>query len=479
MLSPWSTSVPTLSDLEKHKIEDYLSIIGPWQPAYADRATFSFIAIRDGTKLLLSQGHVIYPSGLGTPPTLNVQSPTVCGCAVRMSTLGVDCEHLIEALLSGGLVTPIGTVSLHDGATGHCGISTHFPRYQNDFESTREHVASLTLSWGQHAFTNRQGEFRNDLRTAAAPYDSVTELANELWLKPLRWDMCTLDFSVNSPVAVDLQRSITQGVVNLAILVLRGTDIAGARLGYRVIATGSVVQRRTLAHHELKWADKGHVQVGEVDVDVPSGGVVQCFASYNGQALHHGWVVEAGSFPNVRRLAHEVFDPQLENTRKCLFDSKTLKQDARNLEAGVANLLYMLGFTIDPLFGKPQSDNPDLLAMTPSGDMVVVECTTAGINIEGKLSKLLARTVQLEEKLKSTGNTHIRVLPIIVTALSRKAVTDEQAAIDGRILVVTSEDLEHALNVTLVPQDANAMFEEKWRATHPPEDTLGLAVLQQ
>ncbi|MFA8392374.1 hypothetical protein ACEPUD_19915 [Burkholderia ubonensis] len=466
-----------LNDLERKKVEDYLSVTGPWQAAYGDGATFSFIAVRDGTKLSLVQGHVIYPSGVGTPPTLEVQTPTICGCAVRMSTLGIGSNGFIESLLGEGIKTPIGTVSLRDSDVDRNGISAFFQHYPGEFESTREHTVSLTLSWGQHAFTNRQGEFFNDLRTAAKPYDSVTELANELWLRPIRWDTCTLDFSAHSPVAVDLQRSIAQGVVRLGILVLRGVDVAGARLGYRVIVTGRVVERRTLTHQELTWTDEGRVNVGEIEVPVPPGGIVQCFASYLGQFLHHGWVVEPGSFPNVRRVAHEVFDPQLENTRKCLFDAKTLKQDARNLEAGVANVLYLLGFTVDPLFGKPQSDNPDLIAMTPSGDVVVVECTTAAIDVEGKLSKLLSRTVQLEEKLKSTGNAHVRVLPAIVTSLSRRAITDERAAIDARIVVVTSEDLERALARSIVPQDANAMFEEKWRATHPPEDPLLASVL--
>lgn len=466
-----------LNDLERQKVEDYLSVIGPWQAAYGDRATFSFIAVRDGTKLSLAQGHVIYPSGVVNPPTVEVQTPTICGCAVRMSTLGMGCNGLVEALLGDGIKTPIGTVSLPDDGIDHSGMSAFFPRYPAEFESTREHTVSLTLSWGQHAFTNRQGEFVNDLRTAVKPYDSVTELANELWLKPLRWDTCTLDFSAHSPIAVDLQRSIVQGVVRLGVFVLRGVDVAGSRLGYRVIATGRVVQRRTVTHQELTWTDEGRMSVGEIEVPVPPGGIVQCFASYNGQFLHQGWVVEPGSFPNVRRVAHEVFDPQLENTRKCLFDAKTLKQDARNLEAGVANVLYLLGFTVDPLFGKPQSDNPDLIAMTSSGDVLVVECTTAAIDVEGKLSKLLSRTVQLEEKLKLTGNAHVRVLPVIVTSLSRRAITDEQAAIDARIVVVTSEDLEQALAQSIVPQDANAMFEDKWRATHPPEDPLLDAVL--
>lgn len=463
----------TLAEHESPKFAEFLSLTKPWQGAYTD-ATFSFIAVKDGGRLRLVQGHVILPSN-AVPQALQLQTPSVCACAVSLSTLGLDCEALIHALLRDELETPIGTLSLiEQEGVGPQDISVYFPRYPDDFNSSREHALSLTLSCGRMPFGNRQAEFRNDLRTAQQPYDSIVELANELWLKPLRWDTCTLDISAHSPVAIDLTREIIGGKVRLALLALRGIDVTPARFGYRVVATGSVVQRRTLAATELAWsAGAGErIQVGEIDVRVPDGAIVQCFASYDGLLLQQGFVVQPGILPNVRRMTHEVFDPALENTKKCLFDAKTQKQDARNLEAGVANLLYMLGFAVDPLFGKPQSNNPDLIATAPSGDVLVVECTTAAIDIEGKLSKLLARTAALREKLAETGNSHIRCLPVIVTSLAETAITNMEEAVKARILVVSAEDLGRALDSTMVPQNADALFNEKWHTLNPPPDPL-------
>jgi hypothetical protein len=304
------------------------------------------------------------------------------------------------------------------------------------------------------------------------PYDSIGELAVELGLRSVRWDTCTVDFSANNVVAADLQREIVGGTAKLALLAAHGIDLKAARLGYRVLSSGRVIARRSVGSDELAWRDTEPYRVGELDVQVPDGALVQCFASYDGQWLHQGWVVQPGSYANVRRVAHEALDANFENTRKYLFDEKIHKQDARYLESGVANLLFMLGFSVDPLFGKLMTDNPDLLASTPSGNILVVECTTGAIDNDGKLTKLLSRTRLLVEKLRQAGHAHVRCLPVIVTSIPRSSITDLQSATDAGIVVASFEDLEAALTKTMVPQNADVLFDERWQSVHPIQDSI-------
>ncbi|PRE98383.1 hypothetical protein C6Q07_29615 [Burkholderia multivorans] len=173
---------------------------------------------------------------------------------------------------------------------------------------------------------------------------------------------------------------------------------------------------------------------------------------------------------------HEVFDPELEGTRKSLFDAKSHKQDARVLEAGVGNLMFMYGFAVNPLSSHFTTDAADLLAVSPNGNVAVIECTTGAINNNGKLSKLLARAAALLEKLEQTGNPHLKVLPVVVTTMKREALTDEELASSKGIYVATCEDLERLANESIIPRNADQAFESLWSLVHPPQEQL---LLQQ
>jgi hypothetical protein len=308
------------------------------------------------------------------------------------------------------------------------------------------------------------------------PYDSIVELAGELHLYPLRWDVCSLDVTAEGVVAVDLgpRARIQNGVAHLAIRVAKDVDRTQARLGYRVQAPDAkATQRGSFNSGDLTWSDDGeYVAVGSVDIEVPKGSVIQGFASYKARWMHQGWITDPDNAANVRRSMHEVFDPELEGTKKSLFDAKSHKQDARVLEAGVGNLMFMYGFAVNPLSSHFTTDAADLLAVSPNGNIAVIECTTGAINNNGKLSKLLARAAALLEKLKQTGNPHLKVLPVVITTMKREALTDEEIASSKGIYVATYEDLERLANESIIPKNADQAFESLWSLAHPPQEQL-------
>ncbi len=448
-----------------------MGLISSWRAAYKG-ATFSFLGVKNGESVCLTHGHVILPTGTQLPPSLEVTTPSICACSIRLETLGLDSSSLIEALIGDGVATPVGTLvfGLRNGQADP--VSAYLERYPRSFYDAQALTLLLSLTCSQHAFADRQAEFHNDLRAADIPYDSVGELAGLLGLRPLRSDACTLDFSAHAVVAVDLQREIGEKATTLALLVAHGLDLTLAKLGYRVLVNGVVVDRRAVMAQQLSWRETEPYRIGELEIQVPEGAVVQCFASYGGHWIHQGLIVRPGSFMNIRRVAHETFDASLENAKRYLSDEKLLKQDSRYFEYAIANLLYMLGFSVDPLFGPLMRDNPDLLASTPSGNIVVVECTTGAIDNEGKLTKLLARTRALEDKLRQSGHAHVRCLPVIVTSLPRSAIADLQPAKDAGIVVACAEDIEGALNRTLLPQNPDVLFEEQWQSVNPVQDSL-------
>jgi len=462
----------SLSDLEQQRVDEFLAISAAEEDVYG-HANFSFIAVASPDGLELAQGHVILPVGSNVPPVLEVVTPSIYGCSVRLSDLGVDCRGLIDALARDGIDTPVGRLRFAHREEMQHALSTYIERFPADFYSSVLHQVRLSVSIGSHLFTNRQAEFQNDLRAGVKPYDSAVELANELGLRPLRWDACSLDFSANTLVGVDLQRRIQDGVANLAMLAAHGIDLAHARLGYRVqTAAGNVIERRAVEADELSWSGDGDVRVGEIAVAVPEGAVIQCFASYRGQWTHQGWIANPDTSINPRRVAHEVFDANLSGLRKYLFDPKLLKQNARHLESGVANLLFLHGFSVNPLAGQYMTDAVDLLAVAPNGNIAVVECTTGAIDNDGKLSKLLARTSLLAESLRQAGHAYLKCLPVVVTTLPRDAVTDLAMAAEKGVVVFTVEDLQQAVDATPIPRDASKLFDTQWATVHPTQDSL-------
>lgn len=462
-----------MPDHDRQNLDEFFNLYHDYEHAYA-HANLSFIAAPSPDGLQLMQGHVILPVGNQVPPRVDLRTPSICGCSVRLSELGIDVRGLLDALLGDGLDTPVGKLAFGRFAETTETPSTYLEQFPANFYTPEVHPVRLTLSAGSHRFANRQSEFQSDLRAGSIPYDSLSELSFELGLQPLRWDTCSLAITAHTVVGVDLTRHVRHGLAHLALRAARSIDIAHARLGYRVQdRTGRAVARSSVGGDAMQWRDEDEfLQVGELSVPVPEGSVVQCFASYRGRWTHQGWIGDPDNAANVRRLAHEVFDANLDGIRRSLFDVKQLKQNARTLEAGVANLLFLHGFAVNPLSSQFMTEAADLLAATPQGHIAVVECTIGAIDNDGKLSKLLARTAALADKLRATGNAHLKCLPVVVTTLPRDAITDLEPALQKGIVVATIEDLQRLLDETLVPQDADKSFEALWSRMHPSQTSL-------
>jgi hypothetical protein len=176
---------------------------------------------------------------------------------------------------------------------------------------------------------------------------------------------------------------------------------------------------------------------------------------------------------------YETIDPQLQ-TIQLFIAGQGRGQDARNLEAAVAWLLWMLGFSIAHLGAMPKTqDAADLLMATPMGHFAVVECTTGLLKAENKLAHLHERAEVVRRSLRETNNTAFRVLPAIVTSKARNEVTaDLEAAERLGIYVMAREGLDQAVNQTLFqpnPDQIYAQAEQEVAAALSRYRTQGLS----
>jgi hypothetical protein len=131
-------------------------------------------------------------------------------------------------------------------------------------------------------------------------------------------------------------------------------------------------------------------------------------------------------------------------------------------ETAVAWILWMLGFSVAHLGGTPRTqDAVDLIAMIPTGHFIVIECTTGLLKAENKLSLLHDRTESVRRSLMACNQSHLRVIPLIVTSKTREEVKPdlEQAERLG-IWVVVREDFDQIINRTSLFPNADRLYEE-------------------
>jgi hypothetical protein len=183
--------------------------------------------------------------------------------------------------------------------------------------------------------------------------------------------------------------------------------------------------------------------------------------SYEGVAQSHLWIGDPAHSQNPRRAVYEVFDPQLQSLQAFLLGAYARGQERRNLEAAVAWLLWMLGFNVAHLGAMPKTQEAaDLLATTPTGHFAVVECTTGLLKAENKLALLHSRANAVRQRLKDSSNSELHVLPVIVTSRPRAEVeADIEAAEKLGIHVLTRENLEQSVTMTLIPQNADTLYQ--------------------
>jgi hypothetical protein len=311
-----------------------------------------------------------------------------------------------------------------------------------------------------------------ELKAAPEPYETLAELGSAYSLGGYAGDSTAIEIVAQPVVAVAVNSLVAGTRAEPAILLAPALDPARCRLGYRVLSNGMVAARGSFNGDQLNWSDDGMWRRGVGQIDIPQAAVLQCFASYSDCTQHHYWIADPKNYQNPRRMAYQATDSQLEVLRDYLFEEKRPRKESRDFECGVALLAWMLGFSVGQIGQTPRlAEAPDFAGTTPNGDMLLVECTIGMLKADSKLQKLAERTQAVIGSLEASGNRHVRVLPVIVTALPRASVeVDIAAANSAGIGVATKETLLNLLGRTVAVPDAQTIFDEAWQSLQATTD---------
>lgn len=456
-----------MNDHSGRQLVAYFQAIAGWRAAYKV-ARLHVLGVRTGETLELVSARIVLDVGGDAAVKAAFRAGRIEAHQVLLNQEETDVQGVARALASAdGLHVPgLGCVKLP--STEQVGIYVAPPTLLHpEGLSAGNRLAVLSIGGGHVADLLSQPESDWLLKAADAPYDSVQELAIEYGLGTLRSDRALLEVVARTAIEVLAESSVTGTRASVGVWMASSLDRAQAKLGFRIVHQGRVVQRGAIRGADLTWSDRDFAVVGVGSIEVPAGSVVQCIASYAGEAHHVQWRADPATFLNPRAAILSLIDPSGSLTQAYLRPETPVRgKAADDFEAAIAWLLWALGFSVASFGTHPKTrDTFDVIATTPHGDFLVVECTLGLLRAEGKLSRLAARTVNVRDSLGASNMKHLRVLPVIVTALSSEQVAaDAGPAADLGVLVITREDLDEVQSELVRFPDADSLFERGLRA---------------
>jgi hypothetical protein len=297
------------------------------------------------------------------------------------------------------------------------------------------------------------------------PYDGLPDLLNEFQLGQLR-SVSSVEVAAFNVAAIDASSTVEGETAKLAIRVANGIPTEKVSINYRVLDQGRVVKRDRLGGDKFHWNATPDHQSGTIEFAVPRAAVLHCIAVYSGVAQKYYWVADPATFQNARRAAYEAFDPGIESLKDIFSKAQGRGAEARNFEAAISWLFWMLGFGPAHLGGTPRTQEAaDLVMCTQSGNFAVVEVTTGLLKAENKLALLHDRTQSMRRNLDASNNRHLRMLPVIVTSKTQEDIRpDLEQAEKWGIYVLAREGLERLVERTLQLPNSDQLYEQAEQA---------------
>lgn len=284
------------------------------------------------------------------------------------------------------------------------------------------------------------------LRSAQHPFDGMDDLCSWLNLSDVRSNgkACGIKIRVLPPVDLFLdQNNLESNSFHLRLEAHFKLDVKKIGLATREFPGNGIATRKQIAN-QIKWQrPKDKRRQGSLNVNLKNADSILTMLSVDGLTVRRHWFVDQERAVNARYVATQLFDKELKQLRQAVLPDPgdTNKNDAARFEKGISSLLFLLGFAPGD---QVENDAPDIVLWSPSGRMVLIECTLKTSDFRAKLDKLVSRRNELVSKLESTGH-NLGVDAALVCALPREHISvDKKYLNQSRVVLLTREDIEGA-----------------------------------
>jgi hypothetical protein len=457
-----------MSNSYERAFAGFESLLSRWKGAYIC-SIHSYVAVKspEGSRLLFGR-ILLEPTrdGVNETPVQFETEHIVAGRFVKATTSDSLVEFLVSAK-AGRMDTDGGPISLVTESSES--ISAYFAPIYHPLISDGPRLPSLLVhGTAKHNLLASLGDNRQfdwEMKAANPPFDSLDELLSHCGLPTLvqMGDSSTLEIVARTPAVVSANTVIkgTEAVVECRMA--KSLDPGKLRLGYRMLQKDQQIVRSSVTGNIFEWRDDKDLKVAIHRIAIGEASVLQAFLSYEQIALHQWWVTDPQKNLNPWQAIHQIFDQDLSLLKKMLFEPDVAKPYA--FEGAVSTILTLLGFSVANYGRIPKlQKGPDIIAITPSGHIGVIECTVGLINESDKLAKLVQRTRLIKEKLADARYGHLQIQPAIVTPLSREEVAADLAVAGSHgIAVVCKQNIENALNQVGFLPNADRVFKDAKR----------------
>lgn len=449
-----------MTEQEQNYIEKFLSVISSWRSGYRS-AWVTYVGYEQGGHHLILSARLYLSTSIESRSRPTYQTGAIVAGQVSLPVTA-DLRKVLEALLSrdGYEIPGHGVLRLPTDGSRLNSLSEP-SLFHADGLANGDRLAVLNATGASRHSILLQPETDWTLKASLVPYDSVQELFLEYGLGPVRGSYSELDVIAVSAVEILNRSTVVSELATLGLFMPDTLDPFKAHLGYRVISRGKVSSRGSFDGAQLTWQREGHYLTGVASLTVPVDAVIQCFACYEGHAHQTRWFMDPSTVQNPRAAALSLVESSGQLLQSCLLPDLPPKgKAADDFESAVCWSLWALGFAPCAFGLHPKTrDAFDIVAVSPKGDFLVVECTLGLLRADSKLSKLAARAAALRQLLRDSNSGHLRVLPVIITAMTKDEISaDADQARQLGIVVITRENLERVQEEILRAPDGDRYF---------------------
>ncbi len=455
-----------LNDQQEQEFSSFENLLTLWKDAYKC-AVISYVGVKtaQGPRLLFGR-IMLEPSRMGITDTkFKFETEHVIAARSVANATWSDVASFL-ARAKTGRIPSIDSTAILECDRGR-NLSVYFAPIHHPLITEGPRLPCLLIRGiSKHDLLIQATDSRQldwELKASDIPFDNLDELLIQCGLPTLTQmgDSTVLEVVARSPAWISDKSTIMGGEVRIECHVANALDIGKIRVGYKVFQKDSVVvDRASVSGSTLEWQQENDFKIGICRVSVGDAPLLQAFLSYAGVSLHQWWVRDPQKDLNPRYAVHQVFDEDMKLLKMMLLKPESDKSDA--FEGAVSTLCNLLGFSVVSYGRMPKlQEGPDIIAVTPAGKIVVIECTLGLPNKKDKLAKLVQRTTLVKEKLTAAGYGDLQIQAAIVTPLSRnEVVADLEDASKHNIAVICKEDIERLLSRVDLPPNPENLFQE-------------------
>ncbi|GGY20669.1 hypothetical protein GCM10008098_11610 [Rhodanobacter panaciterrae] len=293
----------------------------------------------------------------------------------------------------------------------------------------------------------------DDLRRAEVPFDGYTDVL--LWLGLNEFShpggLPSIAVIVHPPAQIAVQDGkLADENLNLVIDVMPSVDINTVSVAVMGSPPTGISLRKQLRKH-LTWAlqpDTKRVR-GTGAVELPNAYRALVALSIGNTYVQRQWFSDPSLSKNVRFAATQEFDHDLTKIKARLNST-----DSRVFEKAVAALMFLSGFA--PLLPL-EDEGPDIIGVTPGGQVVLVECTIKTPDAMAKIGNLVLRREALRAAF-TRGKHSNTVMAVLVCQTPRPHIHASDVEIARHdVLLITQENLVNQVVKVQDPVDADEL----------------------